>query len=426
MPVARTQKHKPARATNSRTRGRTSTKPTPSKSFLNSLPTARNASLNDSLLIHGEPTANQFGLGTRDRDQLRERPAVHRVVKQMIQRGELGPNGIEQVAAGGMHSLILDSLGRVWSSGCNDEDALGRRVEVQGEDASELEAKFALVEGLEGFRTVRIAASDNASFALNEKGELRAWGTFKAKKSGDRGFSYEHNLERSLKPIAFSVFVKDLISSICCGHNHVLALTASGRVYTWGTPEDGQLGRRILPRFQSWTYRPTPIMRNIVAIGSAASTSFAVDKVGNVYAFGKNSERQAGVDGERNIIDVPTPISALHPLQHGGARVVQITGGDEHSVFLFDNGQMWTCGWADDFRLGLSLEALMKYMAPGSDLATRRPEGVPYSWGCGVSHQLGLPGASEIAEVPTKITSEDLEQRRVLQISAGGEHVMFM
>ena len=37
-----------------------------------------------------------------------------------------GIEGAVDVAAGGMHTVALDSEGRVWTFGCNDEGSLGR------------------------------------------------------------------------------------------------------------------------------------------------------------------------------------------------------------------------------------------------------------------------------------------------------------
>jgi regulator of chromosome condensation len=51
---------------------------------------------------------------------------------------------------------------------------------------------------------------------------------------------------------------------------------------------------------------------------------------------------------------VPTQVDALHPDNHGGHRVVQIAGGDFHSLFLCDNGEVWGCGRNDAHELGLS------------------------------------------------------------------------
>lgn len=38
--------------------------------------------------------------------------------------------------------------------------------------------------------------------------------------------------------------------------------------------------------------------------------------------------------GAEEVIETPTVVSALDPDQLGGARVVQVDGGDHHSLFL--------------------------------------------------------------------------------------------
>lgn len=57
--------------------------------------------------------------------------------------------------------------------------ALGRKTQgIKDVDNTELESSLDLVQGLEDFRATFIAASDSCSIAVNERGELRAWGSF--------------------------------------------------------------------------------------------------------------------------------------------------------------------------------------------------------------------------------------------------------
>ena len=98
-------------------------------------------------------------------------------------------------------------------------------------------------------------------------------------------------------------------------------------------------------------------LRDIVTIGSGSYHSFAVSKKGDVFGWGLNSFCQVGLSdadgGYEDTIPVPTIIDALRPAQHGGARVVEITGGAHHSVFLFSNGEVWACGRCDGNEVGL-------------------------------------------------------------------------
>lgn len=99
-------------------------------------------------------------------------------------------------------------------------------------------------------------------------------------------------------------------------------------------------------------------LKDIVHVGSGSYHSFAVSSTGIVYAWGLNSFHQTGVavddGGWEETIATPTPVAALDPSQHDGARVVQIAGGEHHSLFLFSNGQVWACGRSDGHETGLA------------------------------------------------------------------------
>ncbi|MDN8901958.1 hypothetical protein Q0O39_13725, partial [Staphylococcus aureus] len=80
-------------------------------------------------------------------------------------------------------------------------------------------------------------------------------------------------------------------------------------------------------------------LRNIVHIAAGQYHSFAVDKNGHVYAWGLNTFKQCGLegrDGDEEMIIRPTVVNSLSPENHNGAKVIQVDGGEHHSLFLFD------------------------------------------------------------------------------------------
>ncbi|KAJ6626604.1 regulator of chromosome condensation 1/beta-lactamase-inhibitor protein II [Mycena sp. CBHHK59/15] len=316
---------------------------------LNSIPGPSQSSEKRVLLVNGAVNAGQLGLGD-DQEKEVMRPRVHPSVLQLVTSGIMGPSGLEKVAAGGMHSLILDSNGKIWSFGLNDSLALGRLTkppEGKPENLPEL------VSGLEGFRATAVAASDNLSIAISETGELRAWGTF----NSDGLLGFMGHKDKVMEPTALPAFNKKLICDAACGEDHALALTCDGTVYAWGNGANFQLGRRILERRKENGLNPEALpLRSIVAVFAGSHNSFAVDKDGAVFAWGLNQMRQTGVDNAEPQIKKPTAVDALHPEQHGGARVIEIAGGEHHTHFLFDNGEVWACGRYGSDRLGLAAD----------------------------------------------------------------------
>ncbi|ETW75458.1 hypothetical protein HETIRDRAFT_56798, partial [Heterobasidion irregulare TC 32-1] len=413
------------------------------------------------MLVHGTGDGGQFGLGV-DVSNI-QRPRLHVAVKELVNSGKMGPVGVERVVAAGMHSLVLDSNGQVWSCGVNDSMALGRKTQgIKDVDNTELESSLDLVQGLEDFRATFIAASDSCSIAVSERGELRAWGSFSS--DGILGFDgvRDHGM-KVVAPTALPAFAKNPVCQVACGEDHVLALTTSGTIYTWGNGVNFQLGRKIMERRKTNGLRPEPLhLRDIVLVSAGNHHSFAVDKPGVVYAWGLNQMRQTGVSdergGEESHIKMPTVVDALHPDKHGGAKVVQISGGEHHSIFLFDNGEVWGCGRSDVGRLGLAddhpaiLEIKKRYREELEEIMAQRSSkaheavsstkivgisvgerynfaydesGIAYSWGEGSVNQLGL-GKVEEVKVPTRVHNTALKTYQVVGASAGGQHVLLM
>jgi hypothetical protein len=64
------------------------------------------------MFVFGNGDMGQHGLGTEALDEIK-RPRKHVWVTKANEDGKLGKGGLEMIAAGGMHSLAIDSTGRV-------------------------------------------------------------------------------------------------------------------------------------------------------------------------------------------------------------------------------------------------------------------------------------------------------------------------
>lgn len=216
-----------------------------------------------------------------------------------------------------------------------------------------------------------------------------------------------------------------------------------------------------------------------------------MDHQGVVFAWGANNLRQTGISdqrgGEELVISTPTIVDALASERHGGSKVIQIEGGSDHTLFLFDNGQVWGCGLVDPQspRIGLADDHPRMVQALGriEELTARRDsiqaesgfeaamEEVPsikafidepacltfppvsdelhpvkitkiassgrcnlavdvhghlYAWGEGNSCQLGLGDTAAAMEVktPVRVKNAVLEKFRAVDISLGAQHAL--
>ncbi len=257
-----------------------------------------------------------------------------------------------------MHTLALMEDGRVYSWGVNDEGALGRPTAdkvwnelgegafaamkdgFRGADLEILGAKsdpyvpgrVPMPRECEGKRVVQLSAGDSHSCALLDDGSVVSWGTFRDA-SGVMGFSATARLQLVPTVVympcgdssATSVTVdsharRPAILSISSGADHVCALTGDGTVVSWGSGQQGQLGRvgeRMSERMRLQTFLvPTvvPVKRTVgrmhrivVDVACGTYSTFMLLSDGSVYACGLNNYGQLGIDA-LGVVYAPTPV----------------------------------------------------------------------------------------------------------------------
>lgn len=141
------------------------------------------------------------------------------------------------------------------------------------------------------------------------------------------------------------------------GEHHSLAVTAGGRLYSFGYNYYGQLGN---PTDNEYTFEP-PLCPGLVTLpgesGPVIQTdagcdfSLAVTGGGQLYAFGENQFGQLGnsthvEEGKAN----PTPTLVTLPGATGG--VVEAAAGCFHSLALTSTGQLYAFGHNGSGELG--------------------------------------------------------------------------
>ena len=252
---------------------------------------------------------------------------------------------------------------------------------------------------------------------------------------------------------------------LAAGSNHILALDNKGIVLAWGDGQQNQLGRRIIERNKLSSLQPLslglPKRLRIVKIACGSYHSFALDKDGQVWGWGLNNFCETGVDdnvGEDDAVVLkPTVPDGLK-----NYRVVDIAGGEHHSVACTYDGELLTWGRFDGARLGVAADRLNEnncrydekneprilvnpFPLPGkSPISATCPannagvgdvvrvsagidnsfavtdDGKVFSWGFSANYQTGLGTTEDIVD-PTVIENSAIKEREVLWAGAGGQ-----
>jgi alpha-tubulin suppressor-like RCC1 family protein len=152
-------------------------------------------------------------------------------------------------------------------------------------------------------------------------------------------------------------FIREKIKTIDVGENHTLFLTDYGRVYGCGDNKYGQLGSTINNDTAIANPVPTQITETIGSlniVGIAAGGIYGGDHSlflthdGKVYGCGHNGSGQLG-KAVSNINPVPAQITATI----GSLNIVQVACGGGASLFLTNNGRVYSCGYNRYGNLGL-------------------------------------------------------------------------
>ena len=309
-------------------------------------------------------------------------PATHERRKPGLLK-LLDGKGVVAVECGGQHSLALDSTGRVWSWGVNDQGALGRLTEDghDEDDYEDLESidDQSIVKGTEAFlplpvplgagvRVVQMVCADSFSAVLTADGDVYAWGSFRDP-SGVIGFSKEKaHGEHQMQPVKISAFVGTAGGKVVLlgsGENHIFAVTDTDTVWAFGANDEYQLGRRVSSRLKN-NLEPYEIrgvgkfglvLHNIVKITGGAYHTLFINSRGELFSFGCNNCGQLGQGDVMSHVSGPERVE-FYIAADGKTRmalppVVDIAAGESHSLAVTADGRV--LGW------GANLEGQLGY-----------------------------------------------------------------
>jgi alpha-tubulin suppressor-like RCC1 family protein len=283
---------------------------------------------------------------------------------------------------------------------------------------------WAASAGLAALLTSSLPAASAATTAASQAGSTTAqsraavgaaysWGN---NATGELG---QGNHTNALVPKRVLRLPANSVKAVSAGTNASLALTRSGTVQAWGDNSQGQLGTGNQRESTSPVAVKDPGGRGqltgITAIVSANVASAALDRNGNVLAWGSNIWGQVGngqLTGPQNcpVNNTPAgpsnvcsklPVTVVGPSGTGKlSRVVAIAGSSDDDLALRSDGTVWTWGINVAGELGIGTntgpEECKPYKTYAAVGCSSKPVEVKGPGGTGVlDHVVAVTGGSD-------------------------------
>ena len=252
---------------------------------------------------------------------------------------------ISAIACGAFYSVFLTNGGKVYGCGENGHGQLGLNNQTQQQTPS-------IISTLNPFTISAIDCGGNHTVFLTNNGKVYSCGI---NTSGQLGLGYisitgVHPPVTTPQPI--STLDPFTISAIACGGNHTVFLTNDGKVYSCGNNVSGQLGRTVDEANPQGT--PSIILTlnsfTISAIACGNSHTVFLTNDGKVYSCGNNGSGQLGRTGTS-----ATPLIISSTLNSFNSLTISaIACGVNHTLFITNNGKVYSCGNNSSVQLGQS------------------------------------------------------------------------
>lgn len=132
------------------------------------------------------------------------------------------------------------------------------------------------------------------------------------------------------------------VVAVACGQYHTAVILSDGRLWTFGSNNDGQLG---LQNNIGYNTPQQVSLSNVVAVACGGFHTAAILSDGSLWTFGDNQFGQLGL--EDNIVyNKPQQVKTL-------SNVIAVACGIAHTAAILSDGSLWTFGYNNKGQLGL-------------------------------------------------------------------------
>uniref|UniRef100_A0A673ZFP2 non-specific serine/threonine protein kinase n=1 Tax=Salmo trutta TaxID=8032 RepID=A0A673ZFP2_SALTR len=266
-----------------------------------------------------------------------------------------GGSGAQHVCAGETHFAVVTVEKELytWSvqGGAKMVGQLGH-----GDQASYRQPRK--VERLQGKAIRQVACGADFTACVTDEDQMYMFGS---DYYGCIGVENEQGME-VLEPVLLDFFEERPVRQVSCGDNHVVVLTHSGDIYSWGCGEHGRLGLDCEDDFNSPMQVEIPKGAIISSVSCGLDGTFFLTESGKVLACGNNDLNKLGlnlgVSGLKNLpgeayqgIPYTTTLTLVKQLARYKIQV--ISAGKTHTAAIDERGRLMTFGCNKYGQLGV-------------------------------------------------------------------------
>ena len=254
------------------------------------------------------------------------------------------PAPVAMIAARGDHFGIVTTKGELLMCGHGDHGRLGHG------GGADISTPTLIDRAMFGNRKIRFVACGRFfTVALPDCGVVFTFGF-----GGHGQLGHGDDQHRWVPTeIPLARFKGHPIVMLAAGHGHLVALSEDGLVYTCGLGRSGQLGHgndqdQRLPR-QVEAARFAG--KKLVFVAAGEWHTLAVTARGKLYTWGKGGHGQLG-HGDSALWLGLEPAEVAETAM-GGRQVSTAACGDDHTLVVTCDGALWACGRGHQGQLGL-------------------------------------------------------------------------
>ena len=346
---------------------------------------------------------------------------------------------IEKLQSDGSTMIALDSEGKVYTWGRNNYGQLGNKT---NEDSNEPICISDIKDNVLNGKNVKEIQSGETMIAIDDEGKVYTWGYNYFGQLGNGTEEFYSN-----EPICISDIEENTLNGkniidiqIDINNYTVIAIDSEGKVYTWGSNDDGQLGNGTNENSNKpicISDIPENILNGKRIIKAHISnqhynvyTIIVLDEDGKIYNWGRNNNGELGNGTDEEYSNVPICINDIPGNALYGKKIVEIYSQYNTIIALDKEGKIYTWGNNDYGKLGNGMEDEYSNEPqcisdmPGNILNTKviqdiqvgyksiivlDNEGKVYAWGDNRQGQLGNENKTEehYSNIPICITDNE-------------------